>query len=91
MDDIVERVEKLGDALGVVWAFFQDESGELTVLASLLLAALALVTALRCFQAMKPALEQKLASVIGVGSAITAVFTFVGVFFLAQAANRLFG
>ncbi len=86
---MVENVEKIGDAFGVVWAFFQDESGQLTLLASLLLASLALVTAYRCFRALQPAFEEKLTLVMGIGSAITAVFSFVGIFFLYQAVGSL--
>ena len=88
---MVETVKEIGDALGVVWAFFQDESGQLTLLACLLLAALALSTAFRCYQAMKPAFEEKLSSVIAAGSAVTGVFGLVGLFFLIQAASRITG
>ena len=86
---MVEKVKEFGDALGVVWAFFQDESGQLTLLACLFLAGLALATAYRCFQAMKPAIEEKLPSVIVAGSAVTFVFSFVGIFFLVQAAAQI--
>ena len=86
---MVENVEKIGDAFGVIWAFFQDESGQLTILASLLLATLALVTAYRCFRAMQPAFAEKLTLVMAIGSAITAVFGAVGAFFLIQAAGSL--
>lgn len=88
---MVETVERIGDALGVVWAYFEDESGELTAVAALALAALAVVTAWRCFQAMRPALETRQSNVVAVGSAITAVFAAVGLFFLVQAAGRLAG
>ena len=82
---MVETVEKIGDALGVVWAFFENESGELTLLASLLLAALALVIAYRCFQAMQPAIAEGHGNVVAIGSTITAVFAAVAAFFLFQA------
>lgn len=92
---MVEQVGKIGDALGVVWAFFQDESGQLTLLASVLLATLALATAYRCFAAMRPALgagkEEKLSNVVAVGSAMTAIFAAVGLFFLVQVASRVMG
>jgi len=85
---MVETVKEIGDALGVLWAFFQDESGQLTLPACLFLAGIALATAYRCFQAMKPAVEEKLPSVIAAGSLVTFVFSFVGVFFLVQAASQ---
>ncbi len=88
---MVENVEKIGDALGVVWALFENEAGELTVLASILLAALALVTAFRCARATLPAVEQQFPNVVAVGSAITLVFVGVGLFFLFQAATAAFG
>jgi hypothetical protein len=86
---MVEKVKEFGDFLGVVWAFFQDESGQLTLLVCLFLAGLALATAYRCFQAMKPAIEEKLPSVLVAGSVVTFVFSFVGIFFLVQAASRI--
>ena len=87
--NIVENVGKIGDAFSVIWAFFQDESGQLTILATLLLATLALVTAYRCFRAMQPAFAEKLTLVMAIGSTITAVFGAVGAFFLIQAASSL--
>ncbi len=92
MEDPVESIRSAGDALGVVWGYFEDEAtGDLTVLASLLLAALALFTAFRCYQAMKPAIEQNLSRVVGVGSGMAAVFVAVGLFFLVQAVSRAVG
>lgn len=88
---MVETVEKIGDWLGVVWALFEDESGNLTLLALLLLAGLALATAWRCARATRPALEAQLSSVVAAGSAITLVFTGVGVYFLVRAAGALLG
>jgi hypothetical protein len=85
---MVETVKEIGDALGVLWAFFQDESGQLTLSACLFLAGIALSTAYRCFQAMKPAVEEKLPSVIAAGSLVTFVFSFFGIFFLVQAASQ---
>ena len=41
---MVENVNRIGEALGVVWSFFQNEAGELTVGACLLLAAIAFVS-----------------------------------------------
>ncbi len=86
---MVETIEQIGDALGVVWALFENEAGELTLAANILLAVCALATAYRCFQAMRPALEAKLAPVIAIGSAITAVFAAVGGYFLVQLASQL--
>ena len=88
---MVETFQKIGDALGVVWAFFEDESGQLTVLAMLLLAALALATATRCAYATLPAREAKLASVVAVGSGITLVFGLVGLYFLGQVVSVVIG
>jgi hypothetical protein len=88
---MVESVGKMGDALGVVWALFEDESGQLTFLALCLLAALALATAYRCALATRPAMEEKLSSVVGVGAAITLVFAGVGVFFVIQAISTAMG
>ena len=88
---MVETVERIGDALGVVWGFFEDETGDLTLLANLLLMGLALATAIRCFRAMQPALEQKHSSVVAIGSAMTAVFTGVGAFFLYSALRGIGG
>jgi intracellular septation protein A len=86
---MVENMEKIGDAIGVLWAFFQDESGQLTILACLLMAALSLMTAYRCFTAMQPAFEDKLSTVVAVGSAMIAVFGGVGLFFLVQAVGLI--
>jgi hypothetical protein len=38
---------------------------------------------------MKPAIEEKLPSVLVAGSVVTFVFSFVGIFFLVQAASRI--
>jgi hypothetical protein len=92
MDDPVESIRAAGDALGVVWSFFEDENtGDLTIAANLLLAAVALLTAYRCFESMKPALDKNLSRVVGVGAGITAVFAAVSLFFLVQAASSVFG
>ena len=88
---MVENMGKLGDIIGKLWAFFQDETGQLTVVACLLLAALSLTTAYRCFLAMKPALEEKISNVIVIGSAMIAVFGGVGLFFMIQAAGLIIG
>ena len=82
---MVEMFQQLGDALGVVWAFFEDESGQLTVPALLLLAAFALATAARCAAATLPARRARLSSVVAFGGSVTAVFGLVGVYFLARA------
>lgn len=85
----MEFFQELGDRTGAIWAYFQDaETGDLTVLGALILAALALVTALRCFRAFQPAIGEKdLTSVVGVGAAIAAIFGAVGGFFLYMAAT----
>ncbi len=88
---MVEKFQKIGDALGVVWSFFEDESGQLTLLAMLLLAALAFATAARCAYATLPAREAKLGSVVAVGSGITLVFTGVGLYFLVQVVSVVAG
>ena len=88
---MVENMGKLGDAIGILWAFFQDETGQLTLVACLLLAALSLATAYRCFLAMQPALAEKLSNVIAISSAMIAVFGGVGLFFLMQAAGLIIG
>lgn len=84
MDDLVTTVGKIGDSLGVVWALFQDEAGQLTVLAMTLLAGLALATAYRCAMATLPAREGNFSTVLAVGSAITLIFSGVGLFFVIQ-------
>lgn len=89
MDDLVETVGKIGDSLGMVWALFQDESGQLTLPAMILLAGIALATAYRCAQETLPAREENHSSVLAVGSAITLVFSGVGIFFLVQIFNSL--
>jgi hypothetical protein len=81
---MVETFEKIGDALGLVWALFEDETGQLTLPAMLLLAALAFATAARCAYATLPAREGKFGNVVGIGSGITLVFGLVGLYFLAQ-------
>ena len=87
---MVETIETLGNQLGMIWAFFEnEETGDLTLLASLLLAALALATAFRCYQALKPALERGHSNVVAVGSGMAAVFVAVGLFFLLQALRAL--
>ena len=90
MVDLVESIKSLGDQLGVLWAFFEDaETGDLTALASVLLAALALATAFRCYQAFKPALERGHSNVVAIGSGMAVVFVAVGLFFLFQALRAL--
>lgn len=91
MDDIVEIFRQLGDAMGVVWALFQDESGELTVLAMVLLSAMSWATAARCVMATLPAREAKLSNVVAIGSGISLVFGLVGVYFLIQIVSVAFG
>lgn len=88
---MVETFEKIGDALGVVWAFFESESGDLTVFGCLLLATLAGATAFQCFRAMQPAFDEKLTNVVAIGSAMAATFAAVGVFFLYRAIAALTG
>ncbi len=88
---MVEKFQKIGDALGVVWSFFEDESGQLTLLAMLLLAAFAFATATRCAYATLPAREAKLGSVVAVGSGITLVFAGVGLYFLVQVVSVVAG
>ena len=88
---MVETIERIGDLLGQVWALFEHESGELTLLALLLLSALALGTAYRCAMATLPARREALSSVVAAGSAITAIFAAVGLFFLIRAASVLLG
>lgn len=86
MDNLVDTIESLGDRLGAVWALFEDDAtGDLTALASVLLAALALATAFRCYQAFKPALERGHTQVVAIGSAFAAIFAAVGMFFVFQA------
>ena len=87
---MVETIEQIGDLLGTVWALFEQESGELTVLALTLLAGLALLTAFRCFQALRPAIDADLKSVVAAGSAITLVFVGVGAFFLIRLGALIF-
>ena len=81
---MVETIETLGNQLGMIWAFFEnEETGDLTLLASLLLAALALATAARCVRVIQPAFgDKELGSVVAVGGAIAAVFGSVGLYFL---------
>jgi len=81
---MVETFQKIGDGLGVVWSLFEDQSGQLTVPAMLLLAALAFATAARSAFATLPALEAKLGSVVAIGSGITVVFGLVGLYFVVQ-------
>jgi hypothetical protein len=88
---MVETFQKLGDAFGVVWALFEDESGQLTLPALLLLATLALATAARCAYATLPAREAKLGSVVAVGSGISLVFGLVGLYFVAQIVSAAVG
>jgi len=85
----MEFFRELGNRTGALWAYFEDaESGDLTMLGALILAAFAIATAARCFHALRPALgEARLAGVVGVGAAITAVFGGVGLFFLYLAAT----
>jgi len=91
MVDLVETIKSFGDQLGGVWAFFEDgETGDLTALASVLLALLALATAFRCYQAFKPAMERGHSNVVAIGGGMAAVFLGVGIFFLVQAV-RSFG
>lgn len=80
----MEFFQKLGDQTSALWAHFQHaETGELTLLGALLLAGLALATALRCVRAIQPALGDKaLGSVVAVGGTIAAVFGTVGLYFL---------
>lgn len=86
----MEFFRELGDRIGAVWAYFQDDTGELSVLGALLLAGLALATAVRCVRAFQPALGDKsLGSVVGVGGTIAAVFGAVGLYFLYQALATL--
>ena len=90
MDNLVDDIKAFGDQLGDVWALFENEqTGDLTVLASVLLAALALATAWRCYQAMRPAMDRGVSNVVAVGSGMAAVFVGVGLFFLVQAARGL--
>lgn len=85
-----EFFQKLGDFTSGISAYFSDADGALTLLGSLILATLGLLTAFRCFQALRPALgEPRLGSVVGIGSAITAVFLGVGLYFLFLAGSRL--
>jgi hypothetical protein len=88
---MVETVEKIGDVFGVVWALFEHESGQLTLLAMSCLALLALATAYRCARATLPAMDGNHTMVIAVGSAITAVFAGVGLFFVVQIIASLVG
>lgn len=87
----MEFFQQLGDRTGALWAYFQDdETGDLTVLGAVLLAALALATAIRCVRAIRPALgDQGLGSVIAVGGAIAAVFGGVGLYFLYVAVRTV--
>ena len=87
---MVETFKGIGDALGIVWALFEDESGRLTVQAMLLLAALALATAAQCARATLPAREVKLGNVTLIGSGIPLVFGLVGVYFLIQVISVVF-
>ena len=84
---MVEMFQQIGDALGVAWAYFEDESGQLTVPAMLLLAGLALATAARCAMATLPARQAGLSSVVAFGASVTLVFGLVGLYFLAQVAS----
>jgi hypothetical protein len=88
---MVETVEKIGDAFGVAWALFEHESGELTILAMSLLASVALATAFRCAQATLPARDGNHTTVLAIGSAITAIFSGVGIFFVVQILAALAG
>jgi hypothetical protein len=84
---MVEMFQQIGDALGVVWAYFEDESGQLTIPAMLLLAGLALAIAARCALATLPAKQAGLSSVVAFGASVTLVFGLVGLYFLAQVAS----
>ncbi len=88
---MVETFQKIGDALGHVWALFEDESGNLTLPALLFLAALALATAARCAYATLPARDAKLGGVVVIGSGMTLVFSLVGLYFLSQMVSVGFG
>jgi len=85
----MEFFQDLGDRTGAIWAYFQNsDTGDLTVLGALILAALALATAVRCIRAFQPALGvNELTSVVGVGAAIASIFGAVGLFFLYVAAT----
>ena len=78
---MVDTFEKIGDALGLVWALFEDESGQLTLPAMVLLAALAFAIATRCVFAILPAKEANFGNVVGVGSGIALVVGLDGVYF----------
>ena len=82
---MVENVNRIGEALGVAWSFFQNEAGELTVGACLLLAAIAFVTAYRSSRPIRPALSQELWQVVAVSAGVALVFGGVGLFFLVKA------
>ena len=82
---MVENINRIGEMLGVLWSFFQNEAGELTVAACLLLATAALVTAYRCLHPVRTAIREEIWPVAAVGSGITAVFVGVGLFFVSQA------
>lgn len=88
---MVQTFQKIGDALGIAWALFEDESGQLTAPAMLLLAVLALATAARCAYATLPAREAKLGNVVAIGAGITLVFGLVGLYFLLQAISVVIG
>lgn len=87
----MEFFQQLGDRTGALWAYFQDDqTGDLSLLGALLLAALALATAVRCVLAIQPAFgDEELTSVVSVGGAIAAVFGVVGLYFLYVAATTL--
>ena len=83
--------QDLGDRIGAVWSYFQDDAtGELSLFGALLLAALSLATAVRCIRAFQPALgDKELGTAVGVGAAIASVFGVVGLYFLYLAVSTL--
>ena len=87
----MEFFQQLGDRTGALWAYFQDDqTGDLSLLGALLLAVLALATAVRCVRAIQPALgDEELGSVVAIGGAIAAVFGTVGLYFLYVAVTTL--
>ena len=80
----MEFFQQLGDRTGALWAYFQDDqTGDLSLFGALLLAGLAIATAVQCVRAIQPALGDKaLGSVVAVGGTIAAVFGAVGLYFL---------
>ena len=79
----MEIFQQLGDRIGALWAYFQNDAGELSIYGALLLAALSLATAIRCVRVIQPAFgDKELTSAVGVGGAIAAVFGTIGLYFL---------